>query len=109
MARLGHAHQPGRTGIAVPRDGETGDAACRQPAIVKVVALGDFDHGACGLAGGQNDDPPGGRRSRQVRRQALRRMRRRDGGVVQAFEEGRYMDQIRNEMAHRYTFDKDGQ
>jgi hypothetical protein len=54
-----------------------------------VIRLGgNLGHRSCGLAGGQNGDPSGCGRRRQVRWQAFRRMRCRNGGVVQAFEEG---------------------
>src|SRR5262249_35435638 len=88
MASFDHANNPGRPRIAVPRDGDAGDTAWWEFAIVQVMALGNLSHRACSLAGGENNDPPGGLRSRQMLRQALRRMRRRDCGVVQAFEEG---------------------
>src|SRR5262245_16951343 len=87
MAGFDHTNNPGRTSVAMSCDGDASDAAWWQSAFFKVIAFGDLGHRACGLAGCQNDGSPGSRRRWQMRGQALRRMRRRDCGLVQAFEE----------------------
>src|SRR5262249_1316617 len=69
VARLDDANEARRTAVAATGDRETADAAFWYATRVEIVAFGDLGHGACGLAGRQNDQASG-RGRRQMRRQA---------------------------------------
>ncbi len=56
-----------RAAVAVARDRDAGDAVRRKFRRVEIMLLGDLDHRARRLAGGEQDQPAGRRRLRQMR------------------------------------------